>query len=120
MKIHNMHAWIMSNHRRYTSRCVYIFDVLKTTTTTTTTTNTHTLFQFLLPFRYAAIDRIPTIDTGTGNDDDNSAAPKLPKIQIQGNITFNHVDFSYVGIDGNERPVFNDLSIDIKAGETVA
>ncbi len=76
---------------------------------------------------YAAIDHVPTIDVGNGNnkifpdnEKNNNDKRKLPDIQIQGNISFNNVDFSYFGIDNEARPVFKDLSLSIKAGETVA
>ena len=57
------------------------------------------------------IERVPTIDTGIVAKE---------KLSVQGTIEFQNVTFAYSGSDGTERPVFKNLSLKIKAGQTVA
>ena len=41
----------------------------------------------------------------------------LDKDKVKGDISFNHVSFTY---DGNDKPTINDFSADIKAGQKIA
>ena len=62
-------------------------------------------------YLYQMIERVPTIDTGIVAKE---------KLSVQGTIEFQNVTFAYSGSDGTERPVFKNLSLKIKAGQTVA
>ena len=64
-------------------------------------------------YLYESIARVPTIDTG-------AKVPKGEKLVVQGGIEFQNVTFAYRGVDGEDRPVFRDLSLKISPGETVA
>jgi hypothetical protein len=59
---------------------------------------------------YKAISRIPTIDTG-------AVASKEEMLNVKGHIEFQNVTFAYKGVDGEERPVFKDLSLKIQPGK---
>ena len=72
---------------------------------------------------YEVIDRKPKIDTGAGGgaSDDNSVPGERLKT-VKGEIEFRDVTYAYTNTDTGEllRPVFKNLSLKIKAGETVA